>query len=121
MPWQGAGTHGNTRAARTLLAARRGQPAHVVGAYTLDIQEEEHGLHKTADCGAEQRRRKLRSRLPGAEHEFLEPIVQTVRAHIVGSGAASARGAWLLLSAGGGIALASIRPAYVGRLVLFFI
>lgn len=43
---------------------RRWKPAHVVGVYILNIQEEEHGLHKTAGCGTEQCRRKLRSRLP---------------------------------------------------------
>ena len=63
----GKKNNGNTRAARTLLAARRGQPAHVVGAYTLNIQEEEHGLHKTAGCGAERCRRKLRGGMPAAE------------------------------------------------------
>ena len=58
---------GNTRTAHGANRVWRGEPAHVVGAYTLDIQEEEHGLHKTAGCGAERCRRKLRGGMPAAE------------------------------------------------------
>ena len=55
---------GNTHTTHGASRAWCGEPAHVVGAYILDIQEKEHGLYKTADCGAEQCRRKLRSRMP---------------------------------------------------------
>ena len=80
---------GNTRTAHGANRVWRGEPAHVVGAYTLDIQEEEHGLYKTADCGAERCRRKLRGGMPDEQKLHLD-YVQRLRAHSValGSGAA---------------------------------
>ena len=84
----GKKNNGNTRTAHGANRVWGGEPAVVNGAYTLDIQEKEHGLYKTSGCGAEQCCRKLRGGMPREEHKFLEPVVQTVRAHIVGSGAA---------------------------------
>ena len=84
----GKKNNGNTRTAHGANRVWGGEPAVVNGAYTLDIQEKEHGLYKTSGCGAEQCCRKLCGGMPREEHKFLESVVQTVRAHIVGSGAA---------------------------------
>ena len=61
----GKKNNGNTRTAHGANRVWGGEPAVVNGAYTLDIQEKEHGLYKTSGCGAEQCCRKLCGGMPG--------------------------------------------------------